>query len=249
MKVYMGEATYTPGTYAKARLSAAEMADRYIREWDEKRISKPEIRPRLFPTICFSRKIGVGALEVADILSEMIGYRVVDREILEHIAGEAKLSEKTVAVFDERYPGKLNEFLALAFGEKAFIKSDYARHLFKAIYAIAWLEPTIFVGRGVHLLLPRDRVMAVRFVGSKAHRVQRLAGILEVDEADVEKKLAEIDTEQRDFFKRVYGRKDARLDEFDLGINLETITEPEWAARIVVRACEAKFGIDLNKIS
>ena len=246
MKVYMGGAKYTPGTYAKARPSAAEMADRYIREWDEKRIASAKVPNQLFPTICFSRKIGVGALEVADVLGEMIGYRVVDRQILEHIADEAKLAEKTVALFDERYPGKLSEFMAMAFGEKAFIKSDYARHLFNAVYAIAWMEPTIFVGRGAHLFLPRDRVLAVRFVSSDAHRIQRLAGILEVDKKDVEHKLAEIDTEQRDFFKRMYGKKDAGLDEFDMGINLEYITEPEWAARIVAQAFKLKFGEEVK---
>ncbi len=246
MKITMGGASYTPGTYARGRSSAAELADRYIREWDERRIAKTAVRTQLFPTICFSRKIGVGALEVADVLAEMIGYRVVDREILEHIAGEAKLSEKTVAMFDERYPGKLNEFLALAFGEKAFIKSDYAKHLFNAIYSIAWLEPTIFVGRGAHLLLPRDRTLAVRFIGSKAHRVKRLAGILKVEEKDVERKLSDIDSEQRDFFKRVYGKKDARLEEFDMGINLEYIADPTCAAIIVIQACKEKFGSEFQ---
>ena len=70
------------------------------------------------PTICFSRKIGVGALEIADILAEQTGYRVVDSEILEHIANQAKLSEKTVALFDERYPGQIGELLSFAFREK-----------------------------------------------------------------------------------------------------------------------------------
>ena len=82
------------------------------------------------PTICFSRKIGVGALEVADILAEKIGYQVVDREILEYIANQGSLSEKTVSLFDERYPGKIRAFLSLAFEEKAFVSSDYTKHLF-----------------------------------------------------------------------------------------------------------------------
>ena len=84
----------------------------------------------LKPAVCFSRKIGAGALQVADILAEKIGYRVVDRQLIEHISEEAKLSETTVRIFDERYPGKMNEFLAYAFGEKSFIKSDYTRHLY-----------------------------------------------------------------------------------------------------------------------
>jgi hypothetical protein len=167
---------------------------------------------------------------------------VIDRGILEYIAEEGDLGEKTVAFFDERYPGKLSELLAMAFGEKAFIDSDYSKYLFKAVYTISSLGPTIFVGRGTHLLLPRDRVLAVRFVGSDAHRIQRLAEVFEVDAPEVASKLPSLDKEQRDFFKRTFGKKDAPLDEFDLGINLEYLTEPKGAAEIVALALKKKFG-------
>lgn len=244
MTTNIGNVKYTPGSYAKTRPGAAELAGRYIREWDEKRTGNKEKGAviKMPPTICFSRKIGVGALEVADILAEKIGYKVVDREILEYIANQAKLSEKTVAIFDERYPGKLSEFLSLAFGEKAFIKSDYARHLFSAVCSIAGLDPTIFVGRGAHLLLPRDRVLAVRFICSKEHRIRRLAGILDVKEQEAESKLKLIDKEQRDFFRRVYGKKDASPYEFDMAINCDYIVEPQWAAETVALAFKKKFG-------
>jgi len=244
MTIHIGGTEYTTGTYGKTRPNAAELANRYIREWDERGLKEKREAPK--PTmpaaICFSRKIGVGALEAADIIAEKIGYRVVDREILEHIASQAKLSEKTVAIFDERYPGKINEFLSFVFGEKAFIKSDYARNLFSAVYSIAGLEPTIFVGRGAHLLLPRDRVLAVRCICSKEHRISRLAKIFHVPETEAENKLDQIDKEQKDFFKSVYGKKDASPYEFDMIINFDYITQPQWAAEIVAQAFKAKFG-------
>ena len=99
-----------------------------------------------------------------------MGYRVVDRELMEYIAAETGLSEKTVALFDERYRGLVNELLVMAFGEKCFIRSDYTRHLFGAAIAMSGLEPTLFVGRGIHLILPRDQVLAVRFICSDTHR-------------------------------------------------------------------------------
>ena len=174
-----------PGMYWKKRMDAAEAAGHHIREWEKGRLQmKKAGADKTSPSICFSRKIGVGALEIADILAEKIGYRVVDREILEHIAANADLSEKTVALFDERYPGKVNEFLSFLFAEKSFIETDYSRHLFKAVLSIADLGPIIFVGRGTHLILPRDRVLAVRFISSKEHRIKRLAKILEVKEKD-----------------------------------------------------------------
>lgn len=242
MAIQIGGVDYTPGSYGRKRRSAAELAGQYIREWDQRRLEEKVHKPEPAPSICFSRKIGVGALEIAEIVAPRIGYRVVDREILEHIAGQAELSEKTVALFDERYRGRVNEFLALAFGEKAFIKSDYTRNLFSAAVSIAGLAPTLFVGRGIHLLLPRDQVLAVRFIGSDAQRIRRLSGILGVPEEEVERDLPKIDREQRDFFRSVYGKKDASAYEFDLVINCDTIHDPHWAAGIVVQAFREKYG-------
>ncbi len=200
-----------------------------------------ETEPGLPPTVCFSRKIGVGALEVADVLAKKIGYRVVDREILDTIANEGDLSRQTVARFDERYPGKIAEFLSLTFGEKAFIRSDYSRHLFEAVYALARTAPTIFVGRGAHLLLPRERTLAVRCICSEAHRVRRLAMMLNVTETEAQKTLTRVDKEQREFFKGVYGRDGASPYEFDLVLNFDHIPRPEQVAEVVHRAFQVKF--------
>ena len=176
----IGGVKYVPGMYGKKRFTGHQLADKYFRDLEKKIIEKKraEKKPEIFPTICFSRKIGVGALEIADIVGKNIGYNVVDRELLEYIAKEAKLSQKTVKYFDERYPGVLNEFAAFLFGEKSFIKSDYSRHLFNVVISLAGLEPTIFVGRGTHLIIPRDRVLAVRCICSDEHRIKRLSKIL-----------------------------------------------------------------------
>jgi cytidylate kinase len=246
MTIKIGGAKYVPGTYAKKRIGAAELAEKYILEWENRRLKQAESGKEIHPTICFSRKIGVGALEIADILAEKINYRVIDREIIEHIANEAKLSEKTVAIFDERYPGKIKEFLSFAFGEKSIIGSDYTRHLFSAIVAAAGLTPTIFVGRGAHLVLPRDRVLAIRFICSRKYRVKRLSEILHVPEKEADITLDQIDGEQRDFFKRVYGLSDASPYEFDMVINCDYIREPERAADLAAQAFENKFGAEVR---
>ena len=250
MKAEDEEVKYVPGFYAKKRPGAADLVNRYIREWEDKKLvdKKKKAKELIHPTICFSREIGVGALEVADILGEMIGYRVVDRQLIEHISEEAKLSEKTVQIFDESYPGKMNECLTYLFGEKAFIKSDYTRHLFSGIFAIAGLGPTIFVGRGAHLVLPRENVLAVRLISSRQYRIKRLAKILKAKEEDVDAKLNQLDKEQKNFFKRVYGKKDASSPhEFDLVINRDYIKEPRIVAEIVALAFQQKYGAMVKK--
>jgi len=248
MAIQIGGVKYIPGMYEKKRPTGSQLADKYFRDMDQKWIERKqkEKRPEIFPTICFSRKIGVGALEIADILAKKINYSVVDRGLLMHIAQEAKLSEKTVSYFDERYPGVLNEFAKLLFGEKSFIKSDYSRHLANVVLSIAGLEPTIFVGRGTHLILPRDRVLAIRCICSDEHRTERLARILNVGKKAAASKLPQIDKEQSEFFKKVFSKKEALPYEFDMVINCDYISNTQDAAEIVELAFKKKFAEELS---
>lgn len=239
---------YVPGMYskrAKSTLNKDQLIGQWIQEWETKRlaaIKKQEFKSRVNNCISFSRKIGVGALEIADLVGEKTGLRVVDREILEHIASDSDLRKKTVDSFDERHPGVMSNFGAMMFGEKSFTMGDYMRHLISAVYSISDDAPTIFVGRAAHLILPRDRVLAVRFISSKEHRVKRVAGILDIGESTAEKKLAEEDKQQRDFFKKNLKKKDASPYEFDLVINRDYITDAQWAAELVEHAYKLKFA-------
>jgi hypothetical protein len=240
---------YVPGTHGKKRPEAAPLAAQFIREWEQGRhkLKGKKIEPsEISPAICFSRKIGGGALEISDLLAEKIYYRVVDRELLEHIAKDKELSKKTVEFFDERYPGKMSELGSMLFGEKSFIMTEYVQNLVSAVFTFANMGSSIFVGRGAHLILPRDRVLAVRIICSNEYRSLRLADILDVEETEAEKLLDQIDREQRAFFKKAFGKKDASPYEFDLVLNSDFITEPEGAADVIKCAFKEKFLAELN---
>ena len=185
----------------------------------------------------------MGALEIADCLSQIIEYRVVDREILELMAKDANLTEKAIAFFDERHPGKMSEFFSMLISEKTFITSDYARQLVKTVTALANIEPTIFVGRGTQYILPRNRVLSVRFICGKEYRVDRLANLMGLTQTEAEKQLNVLDNEQHKFFKTVYQKNGATLDEFDLVINRDHISGVSQAAKIVACAYGEKFGL------
>jgi len=244
MAVKVKKINYVPGTYAKKRPDSAQLAGKYVRQWENKRLkakAKEPLPSEIFPAICFSRKIGVGALEVADILADMIKFRVADREIIDCMAKDAKMSKQAVSFFDERYPGKMVELSVMLFGEKSFIMSDYLRNFISTVFALADMEPTIFVGRGTHIVLPRDRVLAVRFICSEEHRLQRLTELLDLEEKEAARLLAKFDKEQHNFFKKAFGKKEASPYEFDMIINFDYITDPHAAAEIVARAYEERF--------
>ena len=245
MKHTLDDIKYTPGMYSKKRPGVAQEVDQHIKQWEQKRlasVSKKDRGVMTFNCVCFSREIGVGALEIADILSEKIGLKVVDREILEHIINRNDLKETTNAFFDERHPGKIKDILSMFVGDKSFIMKDYIRHLAAVVYAIAEEAPTIFVGRATHLILPRDQVLAVRFFSSIHHRIKRMTQILDISETDAKKMLDREDKQQRDFFKKNFGKSDASPYEFDMVINCDYCPNPSSAAEIVAKAYQLKFG-------
>lgn len=240
---------YVPGTYAKRKPGSEKLVGHYVRQWENRQLAQKASEraaaasPELPPCIAFSRKIGVGALEIADIVAGKLGYRVADRELIEQIASQSNISEKAIAYFDERFPGYVNRTLKYLFGEKAFIDSDYSRHLISAVIAVAGLEPTIFVGRGAHMILPRERVLAVRCICSDAYRAVRIADIMKISTVEAEKKLSGIDKEQAAFFKKVFSKKVASPYEFDMVMNLDHFSNPGDVADIVSLAFDKKFKV------
>jgi cytidylate kinase len=240
---------YKPGYYGKKTMQKSAWLDANIKRWnsEDADIKRKGEKIPVFNSICFSRQIGVGALEIADHLSQIINYRVVDREILELMAKDANLTEKAIAFFDERHPGKMSELFSMLISEKTFITSDYARQLVKTVTALANIEPTIFVGRGIQYILPRNRVLSVRFICSKAYRVDRLANLMGLTQSAAEKQLNILDNEQHKFFQTVYQKKKASNDDFDLVINRDHITGVSQAAQIVACAYGEKFGSTESK--
>ena len=185
-----------------------------------------------------------------DVADDQRRRRRGDLDLLRGAQQAVHVDKAALAELTHRQPGYGIRQVAgfdhviLLFGEKSFIMSDFSRKLFSAVINLAESESTIFVGRGTHLILPRDRVLAVRLISSKAYRIQRVAAILGVSEGDARKELDAADKEQRRFFQKAFGKKDAPPDEFDLIINCDFLHQPTWAADVIHQAFVSKFHLD-----
>lgn len=247
MKNTSKETVYPPGYYGKKMMSASDWAGTQVRKWER---AQDEIKAASHFSqkhcICLSRGIGAGAMEVADFLSEITGYRVIDKEIIEHMAKDSSLTEKIIASFDERFPGKMSELLVSLSVEKKFFKNDYVKQLAKTVTALAHTEPTIFIGRGTHLILPRHTILSVQLVCSKKHRIKKLANMLGIGNSEAEAKLNILDDDHHEFFQKVFLREKTSPDEFDLVIHMDHITQEHQVAQIIACAFEQKFQVNFK---
>jgi cytidylate kinase len=233
---------YTPGMYQKERPSLQGMVENIFDDWKQKRHLSGAEAKKQFPVICFSRRIGVGALEIADILASQIGYRVIDREIMEYLAKRNGADPMFAEFVDGHHIPEMEDILAILFGVKTYAKSEYSRLLFRAIFSFAALGPAIFVGRGAHLILPRERVLAVRLICSDHFRTARVADMLKISESDAFSRLKQLDDDQERFFQNIYGVNEGAPDEYDIIINRDFFQDPAQVAEIVKTAFVQKFG-------
>lgn len=237
---------YVPGTYTRRIPNGAKMASDGVLEWEVKRLKawrEKQTTPRILNCISFSRKIGVGALEIADKVSEKLNMKVMDREIIETITRDHDLRELTVESFDDRYPGTMNNLMSMLLGETASTPEDYLKYLAGAVYSLADANPTIFVGRASHLILPRRKVLAVRLIASPKFRMQRIAEILGVEENIAKDEMINADNDQKEYFARYFGKNEASPYEFDLVINRDFLQSADTAAEIIAAAYRGRFDL------
>lgn len=227
-----------------SQLNERPPAGKYPLEIDKRlqKLEKEKPALGLSDTICLSRQVGVGALGIAEILGQKLGCFVADREIVTHIARNGYYSQRSVKLFDERYPGKMNELMSKYFSVKSFDFKDYMQHLVAAIYTLAETGPTIFVGRGAYRILPREHVLGVRLIASKQYRRKRLAHLYSLGEKDAKEKLNQMDSERKDFFRKAFGITGPSAAEFDLVIKLDYFHDHQGIASLIEHAFRQRFG-------
>ena len=233
-------------TYWKGQRKISQLASEYVSQMnlDGIRRKMEALNAEIFPVICFSRNIGVGALALADIVGKNLNRRVIDRQLIEYISNDTQLSRESIQTFDERRPGWLKEILCLLLGDRAFDLTDYARQLFMTAFFLARTEETIFVGRGIHLMLPRSKVFSVRCIGSMDLRARNIAKTLAVDEKKARQIIMRTDQEQAEFFRKAHGKTSAPAHEFDIVLNFDYVRDMDAAANAIGTLYHSRFSQD-----
>jgi cytidylate kinase len=165
-------------------------------------------------TVTVSRLYGAGGRRVAPALAERLGFRFVDREIVEEAARRIGLDPRIAAERDEQVPGIVDEVgLALARGMPEFAMSSMAigdRDLAEAtravISSLADAGGYVILGRGAQAALRgRPDVCHISLVGEPADRARRVAASQGIDEREAASRRDRVDGERAAYVRRFYG--------------------------------------------
>ena len=159
--------------------------------------------PYRFLTI--SRDEGTLGDEIAKSLSEHLGWRLYDKEIVNYIANNNHVREDLVRQLDEKDRGMIHETILrmLRMPENIpFGSLEYHESLLKTLATIAARGDAILVGRGANFaLLHFEQGLHVRIVGSMEERIQKLSRAWQVSPKIARQRIAELDRGRRSFVR------------------------------------------------
>ena len=200
--------------------------------------------------ITISREYGAGGAEVARLVAEGLGWRLVDNELVDRIAARAGLSPDDVKDREERVPGfveRLARTLVAATPElfpppqaegtvPKLQEIDLVRITESVVAEVASEGRVVLVGRAAAAVLASERdALHVRLVAPKEFRINAVAGRLGIPPGEAEKILDETDRARARYHRQYYQRDSRDPVGYHMVLNTAALGV-DGAARLVVAA-------------
>ena len=222
---------------AEARMRLQGLIER-VRSEREK-----EVEPVVGPYLALSREAESGGAEVASRVARLIGWQVLDRELVQKLSEALELEPRLLELMDETRVNWFSETLLNLFNSRIILQDSYVSMMSRVMALAAYDGPVIIVGRGGHLVLPPESGLRVRVVAPHQLRVQALAQREGLDERTAGHRLAAIDRSRTDFVRRHFHSDLAEAEKFDLVVNTGTFGLT-GAAELIRRALEMRGFIE-----
>lgn len=216
----------------------ARIIEKQVRNWELARAQHPETLPapgeQVAQFVTIANIVGAGGNEVANTLSELLGWPLFDRQILTAMAGDDEVRARLYRSLDERSPGWFESIFRSLF-EEEFRKEDYFHRLTETILVLARQGPTIFVGRSADLILPKNKGLRVKVIASRRRCAENFAKRENVSLEEAQAAIERIEEERRRFVSSHFSDEAHEPTRFDLLINVERFS-PRQAVDLIVAA-------------
>lgn len=193
------------------------------------------------PYVAISRECGAGGSELARRIGERTGWKVLDRELLDEMAERFHFDRSMLEFLDEKSANWAHEIFGKWLDHHVVTQAEYVHRLGKVVLLAAQHGHSVFVGRGVQFLLPRESGMSVRLIAPRKLRIRRIMDLENISHDDAETFIDAHDEGRGQFVRRYFLHDVADPQLYDLVINIEHIPL-SVAANLVVEECKRRFG-------
>lgn len=199
--------------------------------------------------IGMSRALAAGGEDVARLVAEDLGFRLVDDEIVTRAAEKAGVTPATIEKV-ERSPSLIDRILKYMGASPAdpgfgvYVPASvppsesYEGLVTSVIRETAAAGNVVILAHGASFpLAGTEGLIRVLVTGSPEVRAARLAAE-GADAAAARKQVAQSDEQRRDYLQRFYDVRHESPEHYDLTVNTDSIA-PETAAALIVAAARA----------
>jgi cytidylate kinase len=229
----------------------SQLAERQMRTWalqleaqqrlEEERAAKA-MEQRIRPYLSLSRETGVNAHELADAVAAKCGWKLLDRELLDYLAEHDHMSRFALDFVDEKVVSWFHETFGKWLDEQLVSQAEYVSRLGKLVLVAAQHESTVFVGRGVQFILPRENGVAVRIIAPRKQRVLCVQKKRHCSLHEAEKFVDHTDKDRSEFVRRYFLHNVADPKLYDLVVNLQYVSR-DAAVDMIVAECKRREAV------
>jgi cytidylate kinase len=201
-----------------------------------------------YRVLTVSRQYGSGGGEIAHIIARELGWKLVDKELIDEISRREHVPANEAAALDESVDPWIHRLTRSIWGRSAdgisafmpmeLFDAEKAARLTKQIIEEAYkMRDCVIVGRGSQCILHnREDVFHAAIYARWADRVSRVKSRVKPG-TDVEALIRTIDIERMKYVQ-LYFKQD-RLDPFLYDIMIDSKNQPKRTAMLIISAMQS----------
>jgi hypothetical protein len=206
-----------------------------------------------YRVLTVSREYGSSGAEIAGLIAQELGWRLLDRELITEISHKENVPASEVAAFDEKVDPWIHRITRVVWGLGAdgisavapveMFDAEKAASLAKRIILEAYnIGKCIIVGRGAQCILRDRKDVFHAFVYARwPDRVRKIKSRVEPG-TDVESLIRLMDAHRVEYIRRHF--KENWLNPYLYDIMIDSKNQSEKAARLIISAME--MGAELT---
>lgn len=199
------------------------LIDRQIKRWEVEKKAREEAdapKPKeVLPIITVSRQRGSSGSYLARRLAEELNYQLAHKQVIDIICSDTGFRRRIIEALDEKSKSQLELWVEGLFQGQYIDASDYFKHLYHTVIALAEHGGLVVIGRGANFILTLQTGFHIRVVATKKRRIEYVMKFANIDEEMAQEAMEDSDKERSQFIKNNFGYDINDPHYYDLVIN------------------------------
>jgi len=193
-----------------------------IKKWQmNQMITHKADQKKNISVVTVSREPGSGGILIAERLSGILGYELINNEIVTEMVRDSEKSKLLVETLDERGFSMIEDWISAVISEKHLWPDEYMQLLLKIVLTISKHGNAVIVGRGANYIVPWNERLSVRVISPMKTRIRNVADQYDVSMEDARMRIKRTEANRYAFVKKYFYTDMNDPVHYDLVINTE----------------------------